>query len=248
MGPRRVRHLPGASLSTTGQQPALNRLLAALPRAASCRILSACEVVQLAYGEVLYERLQPVTCAYFPTTSFASVLMRVDPESCVEVALVGNEGMLGLPLVLRVDHSPVAAVVQGGGAALRIDAAAFRDALDDSDALRRCLERYLFVQVAQIARAAACIRFHVVEARLARWLLMTQDRAHDATFHVTHEILADRLGVRRVSVTEAAGALQKQRLIAYSRGRVTVLDRRRLEVAACGCYGADRAAYRHVLG
>ena len=228
--------------------PAVNRLLAALPGSDLRRVLAGCETVELAFADVLYNPGERLSHVYFPTTSFISMIMPVDASASLEVGLIGNEGMFGVPLVLGVDVSPVSAVVQGAGSALRMDAPAFCRELGRSPAMQREIDRYVFVRLSQFAQTAGCTRFHVVEARLARWLLMTQDRAHSDAFHVTQEFLALMLGVRRVGVTKAASSLQSRRLIQYSRGDITILDRRGLKAASCGCYKADRETYHRILG
>ena len=225
----------------------LNRLLAALPRGESQRLLADCEAVELELGKILYEPDARIGHVYFPTDSFISLMIPVDGITNLEVGLVGNEGMLGSPLILGVDVSPLRALVQGAGLAWRMSAVMFGRQLGRSPALRRMLQRYVQVQISQLAQTAACTRFHVVEERLARWLLMTQDRAHGDEFRVTHEFLAYMLGVRRVGVTQAANALQLRKLIRYHRGAVTVLDRVGMEAASCGCYQADRDTYDSLL-
>ena len=226
----------------------VNRLLAALPRSDQRRMLAAGETVAIAFAEELYAPGERISHVYFPTHGFISLVMPVDASASLEVGLVGNEGMFGVPLALGVAESPVRAVVQGAGFAVRVGAAHFTRELARSRALQSGMNRYAYVHLAQLAQTAACTRFHVVEARLARWLLMTQDRAHAESFHVTQAFLALMLGVRRVGVTKAASALQRRGLIHYRRGDITVVDRRGLKSASCGCYRADRDAYERVLG
>lgn len=161
--------------------------------------------------------------------------------------MVGNEGMLGIPLMLGVDVSPFHALVQVPGPALRIKAPWFLLQLEQNRALQKRLKRYLYVLIRQLAQTAACNRYHVVEERLARLLLMTRDRAHSDKFRITHEMLADMLGVRRVGITKAAGALQQKQLISYHRGNVRILDIAGLQAASCDCYRADKEAYDRVM-
>lgn len=234
-------------MATSRRVAPLNRLLAVLPRRESQRLLADCQAVELQLGKVLYEPDARIRHVYFPTDSFISLMIPVDGVTNLEVGLIGNEGMLGSPVILGVDVSPLRALVQGAGLAWRMSAAMFARQLGRSPVLRRRLHRYLQVQLSQLAQTAACTRFHVVEKRLARWLLMTQDRAHGDEFRVTHEFLAYMLGVRREGVTQAANALQLRKLIRYHRGAVTVLDRLGMEAAACGCYQADRDTYDRLL-
>jgi CRP-like cAMP-binding protein len=225
-----------------------NRLLGSLPAAQRKRLLAQCETVELTFGQILCEPDEPYRHAYFPLQGFISTVATVGSHQPLEVRLIGNEGMLGATLALGVNTVPLRAVVQGSGAAWRVGAAALRRALDREPALRPLLSRYLYVLVAQLSQSTGCNRFHEVEARLARWLLMTHDRAHADHFHLTHAFLANMLGVRRSGITVAAGALQQRALIRYARGTISVLDRRGLERASCDCYAALLEDYTQVLG
>jgi len=217
-----------------------NSLLAALPRRSYLRLLPGLIPVDLVFGDVLYEAGQPIREVYFPSQSLVSLLTVVEGHLALEVGLVGREGMVGFPLALGVDISPVRALVQGAGPTLRMNAARFRKELGNSPPLQRELYRYVHAMMAQISQTAACNRFHVVEARLARWLLMTRDRVGTGEFRMTQEFLSNMLGVRRVGVTEAASALQRRKLIEYSRGSIRILDDRGLEATCCSCYAMVR--------
>ena len=225
-----------------------NHLIELLPSADRARLLKVCEPVVLTLSEVLCEPGEVTRHVYFPTEGFISLVASASGSPGVEVGMVGREGMLGAQLVLGVDTSPLHALVQGQGTAWRIPARAFSGELRRSVSLKQHLHRYLYVLMAQQSASAACLRFHLTGQRLARWLLMCQDRADAASFHVTQEFLAYMLGMRRVGITAAAGALQKDGLIEYSRGQMTVLDRSGLEAAACNCYEADRHVYADLLG
>ena len=223
--------------------PVANRLFDALPVRARRTVLEQCESVDLTFGDLLCEPGERIRDVYFPTQAVISLISVLDNTASIEVALVGNEGMVGIPLALGVDISPFRALVQGTGGAWRMQAAHFRRVLATSPALRRGLDAYAYVLLSQLGQTVACTCFHLLEARLAHWLLMTQDRSHADHFYLTHALLADILGVRRSGVTTAAGVLQKRKLIRYSRGGITILDRRGLEAAACSCYGVITSAY-----
>ncbi len=243
-----AQHKGESPLPPTKAPPAANRLLAALPRQERVRFLSRCEPIELRFGEALTDSGAAFRHVYFPTQSLICLTTAGDGRSSLEVGLIGDEGMLGVSLILDTEVSPLHAVVQGPGLAQRMEIAPFRLELARSPVLQRVLKRYLYVVMGQLAQAVSCARFHVLEARLARWLLMTQDRAHSNQFHVTHEFLSHMLGVRRVGVTRAANSLQRRELISYRRGNITILDRRGLEAASCSCYAADKAAYTRIMG
>jgi CRP-like cAMP-binding protein len=213
-----------------------NKLLAALPRADYNRIAPHLEPVTLAFGEVLYEAGDTIKHVYFPSDALVSLLTLVDRHHALEVGMVGSEGMVGINFALGIDVSPVRAMVQGAGIAMRMKAARFRIELKQTIPLQKHVSLYTHALMAQIAQTAACNRFHEVEARLARWLLMTRDRVGSNDFHLTHEFLSDMLGVRRVGVTKAAHALRARNLIDYSRGNIHIINSRELERASCSCY------------
>ena len=186
--------------------PALidNAILAALPRTEYRRVRDLLEPVTLTFGEVLYEQDERITHVYFPSDSLVSLLTLVDRHQALEVGLVGREGMVGVSYAMGIGATPLRALVQGTGTAMRMKAPAFRRELNASPALQREVSLYAHALMSQVARTAACNRFHVVEQRLARWLLMTRDRDRSDNFRLTHDFLATMLGVRRAGVTKAA--------------------------------------------
>ncbi len=224
-----------------------NHLIELLPRAGRRTLLAICEPVELTLSDRLSVTGDTTRYAYFPVDATISLVTPIDGKPVLEVGMVGREGMVGAELVLGVLKAPLHAVVQGSGKAWRVPSRAFRRELAASPALQLCLNRYLYVLMMQMGAAAACLRFHLIGPRLARWLLMMQDRAHADNFYVTHEFLAYMLGVRRVGITAAAGLLQRDGLIEYRRGELIVLSRRGLEAAACGCYAADQRSYSILL-
>jgi CRP-like cAMP-binding protein len=221
-----------------------SRLIEGLPSKQRKQLLNGCEPVDLVFGNVLHEANQPIRHVYFPLSGFVSLVTTLDGHQPLEMGLIGNEGMLGATLALGIGQAPMRVVVQGSGSALRISSQLFKQELLSSPALLRALKRYLYVVMTQLSQSAACTHFHEIEPRLARWLLMTHDRAHADHFHLTHEYLADMLGVRRSGVSIAAAAMQVRGLISYSRGEIQILDRAGLELAACECYAALQADYR----
>jgi CRP-like cAMP-binding protein len=213
-----------------------NQLLAALPANDYARLEADLEAVTLKRGEVLYEPGDRMRQVYFPQDCLVSLLTPVDGHRALEVGLVGREGMIGARLALGTDKSSVRALVQGAGTALRMSAERFLSEFRRSQALHRMLLQFTDKLMVQVSQTAACNRFHVVDARLARWLLMTTERMRATTFHLTHGFIASMLGVRREGVTVAAIALQRRGIIRYSRGNITILDHEGLAAAACPCY------------
>jgi CRP-like cAMP-binding protein len=188
-------------------------------------VLRVGQEVDLEFGETVSESNAPIRYAYFPTTSYISLITPKGAAQSLEVGSVGSEGVFGITLLLGIDTSPLKGLVQGAGKAIRVGAEQFRRAAAERRSLERVTDAYLYVLMAQIAQTAACGRYHPLEARMARWLLMTHDRAGSDSFRLTHEFLSQMLGVRRAGVTEAAGVFQKRNLIHYRRGFVRILNR-----------------------
>lgn len=226
---------------------AQNHLIATLPRQERAALLAICKPVDLALGDVLCRPGETLAHLHFPVDGFISLISNTDRHPGLEVGMIGREGMLGAHVSLGVTLAPLEALVQGAGSAWRVEVDAFRRLLPHNAMLQRAVGRYVYVLMSQLASSAACLRYHHIAPRLARWLLMSQDRAHSENFRITQEFLAFMLGVRRVSVTAAAGLLQRQGLISYVRGNITVHDREGLEGAACSCYAADAAVYAQQL-
>ena len=224
-----------------------NQLIELLPGKARRRLLGVAEQVQLVQSDVLGSAGQPTRHVYFPIDGFISLVATIESKPVLEVGMVGREGMCGAQVALRVLTQPLHALVQGPGIAWRVPISAFRQELDRCAPLQLILGRYVYVLMLQLSYSAACTRFHQIDARLSRWLLMMQDRAHADTFGVTQEFLGFMLGVRRVGISGAAADLQQRGLIEYSRGRVTVLNRKALEGVSCSCYADDRRAYSRIM-
>ena len=234
-------------LNHSPNAPKKNLLLNMLPDEDLQRFMSSCEQVELSLGNNLYQTGDSIHYAYFPTSGFISLMIPVEGHGDLEVALIGNEGMYGISLMLGVNTTLLNGVVQGSGLAWRMTTEHFYKELKRNLTFQQQLNRYVYVLIMQLAQTAACNRYHVVEARLARWLLMTRDHACSDEFYITHEFLAHMLGVRRVGVTKAAGALQQQKLISYSRGNIKINNVAGLEKASCSCYLRDKEVYRSIL-
>jgi CRP-like cAMP-binding protein len=223
--------------------PIQNHLLAALPEKVYKRLIPHLESVDLPSMEVLYEGGEPLTHVYFPSNGLISLLVVMEDETPIEVGLIGNEGMFGVPVVLGMNATPTRALILMPGSASRMKAQVLREELERCGALQDILQRYTHALFTQVSQSAACISSHELYQRLSRWLVMTHDRAPGDQFEMKHEFMAMMLGVTRSVVTRAAGNLQEKKMIRYTRGRVTILDRRRLEATACECYGMVKDEY-----
>ena len=225
-----------------------NQLLAAIPPDEFALLQGHLQRVDLPIHQVLHLPNEPITAVYFPQTGWVSMLASLELGDSAEVGLIGREGMVGTALLFETDRSPMEAMVQGGGEAHRMGAEAFSDSTRSCPVLRRMLLRFSLALQAQVSQTAACNSRHVIEQRLARWLLMAHDRAGTEQFAMTHEFMSMMLGVRRASISIAAGMLQKAGLIRYSAGKITVTDRAGLEAGSCECYHAVRQEYVRLLG
>jgi CRP-like cAMP-binding protein len=225
-----------------------NRILKALPPEEYERLSAHLEPVEMALGEVLYRSNEPITHVYFPNRGTVSVVCTFEDGKSVEVGMVGNEGMFGVCVFLGSVSSPMEAVVQLPGEAFRMPADVLRAEFKRGEHLQDLLLRYTQGFIIQIAQTAACNRAHPIDGRLAKWLLMCQDRAQTGELQLTHEFIAVMLGIRRAGVSEAAGKLQDEGMIRYRRGNVQILDRPNLEAHSCECYEIVKHEFDRLLG
>jgi len=227
--------------------PQQNHLLAVLPKSESGRMLPHLELVYMSLGEALYESGDQLNHVYFPTTAIVSLLYELEDGASAEIAVVGNEGIVGIALFMGGDTMSNRAVVQSAGHAYRMDGRLLKQEFNRAGVLQHLLLRYTLAMATQMAQTAVCNRHHSVDQQLCRWLLLSLDRLPSNELSMTQELIANMLGVRRQGVTEAAGKLQSAGLIHYSRGRITVLDRPGLEARVCECYEVVRKEFRHLL-
>jgi len=227
--------------------PRQNHLMRALPASECERLIPHLELVPMPLGDVLYESGSQLRYVYFPTTSIVSLLYVLEDGASAEIAVVGNDGMVGVALFMGGETTPSRAVVQSAGHAYRLRGQVLKDEFHRAAALQHLLLRYTQALLTQMAQTAGCNRHHSIDQQLCRWLLLSLDRLPSPHLAMTQELIANMLGVRREGVTEAAGKLQVDGLISYSRGRITVLDRPRLEARACECYQVVRKEFDRLL-
>ena len=232
----------------TDSPPRGNRLLAALPEPEFRRLQPHLVEVSLPLGQTLHEPGDKIETVYFPTQAMISQVSVMEDGSMVEVGIVGNDGIVGYPVYLGGSYTNTRAMVQIEGTALKLDANLLKAEFDRSPPLQRLLLLYTQAFLAQVSQTAACNRFHPTEERLARWLLQSQDFAASDQLYLTQDFLSNMLGIRRASVTVAAGTLQQAGMIRYNRGRIVILDRTALEATTCECYEIVRQEYDRLLG
>jgi CRP-like cAMP-binding protein len=233
---------------TDSNLPPSNRILNALPREEYERLAAYLEPVEMSLGEVLYHPNEPISHVYFPNRGTVSIVCTFEDGKSVEAGMVGNEGMFGVNVFLGSVTSPLEAVVQLMGEGYRMRADVLREEFRRGEHLQDLLLRYTQAFIMQIAQTAACNRVHPIDGRLARWLLMCQDRAHSSELQLTHEFIAIMLGTRRAGVSEAAAKLQDESAIRYRRGHVNILDRQKLEAYSCECYEIVKKEFERLLG
>jgi CRP-like cAMP-binding protein len=231
----------------TRPDPLQNELLAALPASDWARWQPQLEPVSLALGKVLYESGGAMTHVYFPTTSIVSLLYVLEDGASAEIAVVGNEGIVGVSLFMGGETTPSRAVVQSAGEGFRMRGQVLKDEFNRSGAVMHLLLRYTQALITQMAQTAVCNRHHSLDQQLCRWLLLSLDRLRGSELKMTQELIANMLGVRREGVTEAAGSLQEAGLISHRRGHITVLDRAGLERRTCECYAVVKKEYDRLL-
>jgi len=231
----------------TTEDPRANQILAALPAAEWERWLPQLEPVDMPLGKVLYESGMTLTHLYFPTTAIVSLLYVMENGASAEIAIVGHEGLVGISLFMGGDSTPSRAVVQSAGKGFRLKAGGMMNEFNRSGPVMHLLLRYTQALITQMAQTAVCNRHHTLDQQLCRWLLLSLDRLPGNELVMTQELIANMLGVRREGVTEAAGRLQKDGLISYQRGRITVLDRGQLEQRTCECYAVVKKEYDRLL-
>lgn len=232
---------------SAGASPNGNLLIDSLPVRQRKAVVAQCEPVELAAGTVLCEAGEPFEYAYFPVTGGISLVSALAGHRSFEIDGIGNGGMLGATLILNISRAPQGGVVQARCLALRMEARRLRRASQSNPALCRILERYLYLVLTELAQSTGCIHFHDVGRRLAFSLLRSHDHVLTDQLHLTHSVLAEMLGVQRGAVTLAASELQRQGIIRYSRGKISILDRKGLEGKACGCYRASAENYASVF-
>jgi CRP-like cAMP-binding protein len=223
-----------------------NRILAALPAEEIGRLQPHLKLVTLEYKQVLYEPYKTIRYSYFPEDSVISMVTTLIDKTVVEVGLAGYEGMVCVATFLGANSQPHQGLVQVAGRALKIKSSGLRDEFKRGGKLQDLLLRYTQAHLVQIAQTSVCNRLHALEARLSRWLLMIHDRVGGNSFPLTQDVISIMLGAQRTGVTEAAGSLQKKRIISYSRGRITIIDRQKLEETSCECYWIVRDEYDHL--
>jgi CRP-like cAMP-binding protein len=228
--------------------PTANRLLGLLPPRVYARLRPHLQRISLKYRQSLYRANEPIAFVYFIETGVGSLVNTMANGQAAEVGTIGNEGLVGLPIVFGDDRAPTSVYVQVPGVGLRMKATLFKKELAQSASMRTVMLRYAHAFFNQVAQSAACNHFHSLDRRCCRWLLMTHDRMQSDEFLLTQEFLAMMLGVQRTGVTAAAGALQRAGLIRYTRGNVTIIDRRGLLRRSCECYGVSKKEFDRLLG